>query len=138
MIWNLLLEGETTTTPPAPEGNPIGTIIMLIVFAVALVGMFVWQTISKKKKQKEAAQMVDSLKVGDKVKTIGGICGYVAQIDNNENTFVLETGMNGQTSYVKFTKEAIYQTAPANAPAPVETKEQPKEEPKKEEKTDAE
>jgi len=138
MIWNLLLEtGAEGTGTPEPQ---IGTIIMLIVFAVALVGMFVWQTISNKKKQKEAAQMVDSLKVGDKVKTIGGICGYVAQIDNNENTFVLETGMNGQTSYVKFTKEAIYQTAPANAPAPapVETKEQPKEEVKQEEKKDAE
>ena len=59
--------------------------------------------------------MVSSLKIGDKVKTIGGICGYVAQINDSENTFVLETGLEGNKSYVKFDKGAIYQTAPAKA-----------------------
>ena len=77
----------------------------------------IWQSISGKKKQKEAQAKVDALKVGDRVKTIGGVCGFVAEINNNENTFVLETGLDNNKSYVKFDKGAIYQTAPAEGSA---------------------
>ena len=61
--------------------------------------------------------MVTQLKIGDRVKTIGGICGFVAQINDGENTFVLETGLEGNKSYIKFDKGAIYQTAPAQGNA---------------------
>ena len=103
-----LLEGEA----PKQEGGA-GSIILLLVFVVAIIGLFIWQTVSGKKKQKEAQEMVNQLKIGDRVKTIGGICGFVVQINDAENTFVLETGLEGNKSYVKFDKGAIYQTAPA-------------------------
>ena len=74
--------------------------------------------------------MVNSLKVGDRVKTIGGVCGFVAEINDKENTFVLRTGLDGKESFVKFDKGAIYQTAPANGNANAEVKEEPKEEKK--------
>ena len=126
MIWNLLAEaGET-----APEQN-WGTIIIMIVLIVAIIGLFIWQTINGKKEQKEAQNMVNQLKVGDRVKTIGGICGFVAEINDAENTFVLETGLDDRKSYVKFDKGAIYQTAPAQGNA-VPAKEEKKEEPKAE------
>ena len=102
-----LLEGET----PKQEGGA-GSIILLLVFVVAIIGLFIWQTISGKKKQKEAQEMVNQLKIGDRVKTIGGICGFVEEINDAENTFVLETGTDDKKSYIKFDKGAIYQTAP--------------------------
>ena len=105
-LFNLL--GDT----PDQETSA-GSIILLLVFVVAIIGLFIWQTISGKKKQKEAQEMVNQLKIGDRVKTIGGICGFVVQINDAENTFVLETGLEGNKSYVKFDKGAIYQTAPA-------------------------
>ena len=108
MIWNLLETAET----------PVVSYVVMAVLVVAIIGLFVWQSISNKKRQKEAQDMVSSLKIGDKVKTIGGICGYVAQINDSENTFVLETGLEGNKSYVKFDKGAIYQTAPAKATEP--------------------
>lgn len=122
----------------AEEGG-LGSIIIMIVLIVAIIALFVWQTISGKKKQKEAQDMVDALKVGDRVKTIGGICGFVAEINNEENTFVLETGTDSSKSYVKFDKGAIYQTAPAQgnavaAPAEPAKTEAPAVEEKKEEK----
>ena len=101
----------------AEEGNNIGTYIVFGVLLVAIIGLFVWQSIAGKKKQKEAQDMVEGLKIGDRVKTIGGICGFVVEINNNENTFVLETGTNDKKSYVKFDKGAIYQTAPAEGAA---------------------
>ncbi len=109
MMFNLLAEGETSN---------VGSIIMLIVLFAAIVGLFIWQTISGKKKQKQAEETIKQLKVGDKVKTIGGVCGFVAEINDSENTFVLETGCDERKSYVKFDKGAIYQTAPAKTEEP--------------------
>ena len=105
--------------------------LMIGLLLVAMIGLFVWQSISGKKKQKEAQDMVNSLKIGDRVKTIGGICGFVAEINDAENTFVLRTGMEGNESFVKFDKGAIYQTAPAQGNAVPAPKEEKKEEPVK-------
>lgn len=115
-MYNLLLDGETS--------NP-ASIILIVVMLVAIVALFVFSSISNKKKQKEAQNMVNALKIGDRVKTIGGICGFVAEINDVENTFVLETGTDDKKSYVKFDKGAIYQTAPAQGncvAAPAEEK----------------
>ena len=101
MLSNLLAADITST-------------IMIVLLLVAIVGLFIWSSYSNKKRQKQAQEMVNGIKIGDKVKTIGGVCGYVAEIDDSENTFVLRTGMEGKDSYVKFDKGAIYQTAPAS------------------------
>ena len=127
-MLNLLLESGNKQ----PEGIDWKSLVIFGVLIVAIIGLFVWQSISGKKKQQQAQQMVDSLKIGDRVKTIGGICGFVAQINNDENTFVLETGLEENKSYVKFDKGAIYQTAPAEGNANVKPNEE-KVEAKKEE-----
>ncbi len=118
MIWNLLADAADET----PKGSNVGTIIIMVVLVVAIIGLFVWQSISGKKKQKEAQNMLNSIKVGDRIKTIGGVCGYLVEINDAENTIVIETGSDaeGNKSYIKFDKGAIYQTAPANAAAPAE------------------
>jgi len=142
-LYNLLFAlfdtqagGGSGETGKEAATNPVGTWIIFGVLIVAIIGLFVWQSISGKKKQKEAQNMVNSLKIGDRVKTIGGICGFVAQINDAENTFVLETGLEGNKSYVKFDKGAIYQTAPAqgSAVAQEETKTEEKKEEVKEDK----
>ncbi len=127
-----LLEGEATTSPK----DNLTSIIIMVVLIVGIIGLFIWQTISSKKKQKEAQEMVNTLKIGDRVKTIGGICGFVAQINDAENTFVLETGLDGSGSFIKFDKGAIYQTAPAQGNAVEAPVAEIKEEPAKEEKAE--
>ncbi|MBQ6980574.1 MAG: preprotein translocase subunit YajC [Clostridia bacterium] len=109
-MLNNLLAGTT-------GGNSTMITVVFIVIIVAMIGLLIWQTISGKKKQKEAQNMVNQLKKGDRVKTIGGVCGFVVEINDAENTFVLETGTDDNKSYVKFDKGAIYQTAPANGSA---------------------
>lgn len=134
MFFNLL--AEQSTDKPADN---TGSIIIMVALIVVFIGFFIWQSISNKKKQKEAQDKVNALKVGDRVKTIGGICGFVAEINDDENTFVLETGMADKKSYVKFDKGAIYQTAPAEGSAVAakeeEKKAEPAEQPKEEKKT---
>ncbi len=86
--------------------------VFIGIILVALVAFFVWSTISQKKKQKEFNRTIDAVKPGSKVKTIGGVCGEVVEVNDEENTFVLKTGTSdgNSVSYMKFDKQAIYQT----------------------------
>ena len=126
LLWNLLADAGSGSTEGANGGSSgLGTYIIMGVLLLAIIGLFIWQSRTNKKKQKEAQDMVNSLKIGDRVKTIGGICGFVAQINDAENTFVLETGLEENKCFIKFDKGAIYQTAPAQGnavAAPVEQK----------------
>lgn len=131
-MFNLLLESAGETAKSG-GGMSLSSIIIFGVMIVAVIGLFVWQSISNKKKRKQAQETLNQLKVGDRVKTIGGICGFVVEINDAENTFVLETGVGDNKSTVKFDKGAIYQTAPAQGnanPEPtaeVKTEEKPAE-----------
>lgn len=91
--------------------NTLYTWIILGVFVVILIAMFVLSSRKNKKRQQEAQEMLDAVKPGVKVKTIGGVCGIVVEVDDEENTFVLETG--SETSgkcFMKFDKQAIFQS----------------------------
>ena len=124
LLWNLLTEAGDTTTPPT-NNNQWVTWVMWGVVAVAIVVMMVFSRRNQKKRQEETQKTLDSIKPGNTVKTIGGICGTVVEVD--ETTFVLETGgENCGKSYVKFDKQAVYQTDAAAS------KEEPKAEEKKE------
>ena len=96
------------------EGGGMPGWIIYVVFGVIIVLLVVWMIFSgkKRKKQEEDAQkLVDAVGPGNKVKTIGGICGIVVEVDKEENTFVLETGTESTGKcYIKFDKQAIYQT----------------------------
>ena len=116
MLFNILAEEGGKT-------NNWTSYILIILVVVVLVGFFVWSAISNKKKQKQFNDTINAIKPGSKVKTIGGICGTVVSIDGEENTFVLKTGEEGSECYIKFDKQAIYQTdakpEPAQEEAPI-------------------
>lgn len=73
-----------TTTASAGMGP---SLIML----VAMFAIFYFMLIRpEKKRKKEEEQKRNDLKNGDRITTIGGICGVV--VDIKENKFVIETG----------------------------------------------
>ena len=111
----------------ATTSNPWGTIIWVVVIVALFVGMMFVNRRSQKKRQEEADKMLNAIKPGNKVKTIGGICGIVVEVCPDDNTFVLETGTeNSGKSYIKFDRQAIYQTDAVVEEQPV--KEEPVEE----------
>ena len=118
MLWNLL---TSTTSSGAGEGGNSGTIVFfLIMIAIIVVFMF-WNRQSQKKREKEINDTLDAIQPGNKVKTIGGICGVVVEICPEDNTFILETGSEtAGKSYIKFDKKAVYQTDAKKEEAPVE------------------
>ena len=64
----------------------------------------------RKKQEKQMNEKLDSLKVGDKVETIGRIYGTIVAVHDEENAVVLLTGDEQYPSYVKVDKMAIYRT----------------------------
>ena len=93
------------------NGQQWVSFVILGVLIVAIVVMFIFSGRSRKKQEQEAKNLIESVKPGNKVKTIGGICGIVVEVDATENTFVLETGteLSGKC-FIKFDRQAIYQT----------------------------
>ena len=86
-------------------------LVILAVLIVVVVVFYVLGSKKRKKQEKDAQDLINAVKPGNKVKTIGGICGIVVEVDNEENTFVLETGTETSgKSYIKFDRQAIYQT----------------------------
>lgn len=129
MLFNLL------TDDPNQGGGWVTYVILGVVIA-AVIGLLIWQSYSNKKRQKEANEMLTKLQKGDKIKTIGGVCGYLVEVNEEENTIVIETGNDEFKSYVKFDRNAIYQTgsmATETAPAQKAEEVKPVEEVKVEE-----
>lgn len=90
----------------ALDGGSIG---MLVVLIVLMVAMFAMSIIPQKKRQKKAQEMMNSIGVGTKVKTIGGFVGEVKKIDNVSNTFTLDISAEGDGStLVVIDRQAIY------------------------------
>lgn len=115
-LWNLL----TSSSDNQKEGDWM-TWVFLGVAVLLIVGMFFFNGRAQKKRQQEIQEILDALKPGCKVKTIGYICGVVVEVNREENTFVLETGSEtAGKSYMKFDIGAIYQTDAKKEAAPAE------------------
>lgn len=110
MWFNLLADADG-------DGFNWGSIVPIIIIIVLLVAFFVWSYISQKKKQKQFNETISAVKPGNKVKTIGGVVGEVVEVNDADETFVLKTGTEGNYSYMRFDKQAIYQTDATPAPA---------------------
>ena len=79
------LEG-TATTP-----NPTADLLSMLPMFAIMIALFYFMLIRpENKRKKEAEKMRSELKNGDRVTTIGGICGVV--VDVKSDKFVIETG----------------------------------------------
>ncbi len=132
MIWYLL---SGAADDSAAKGCDATSLIPFALILAAAVVLFFFSRRSQKKQQEKIDATLDAIQPGNKVKTIGGICGVVVELCPEDNTFILETGSETSgKSYIKFDKKAVYQTDAVPAPVVEET---PAEEAPVEETTDA-
>ncbi|MCQ2482871.1 MAG: preprotein translocase subunit YajC [Clostridia bacterium] len=96
VCFRMILEAEAV-----PEQQV--TFAPLIVFAVLMVAMYAILVLPQRKKEKELKKQVEELSVGDKVITIGGLVGFVANIKDNEVTISTSVA----NTLVTFQKAAI-------------------------------
>ena len=77
---------ETTTTTAA---TGVDMLSPLLIMGIMLVAMYLIMIRPENKRKKEAEQMRDAVKTGDKITTIGGIVGTVVHVKDDK--IVLET-----------------------------------------------
>lgn len=86
-----LLEAAAATDGAAQTGNTWLTLLLqLSPFILIIVLMYFFMIRPQKKKQQEEQKMRNSVRVGDELTTIGGICGRVVNI--KDDTLTIETG----------------------------------------------
>ncbi|NTW68550.1 MAG: preprotein translocase subunit YajC [Chlorobiaceae bacterium] len=89
--------------PPAggPAPNPFLQIVpMVLIFIV----FYFFMIRPQQKKQKDKEKVLDSLKRGDKVVTIGGIHGTVAGIDSDKKTVLVQVN---EATKITFDRTAV-------------------------------
>ncbi len=79
-------DGETQTKSAFPPN------IIIIFVMIAIMYLFIFR--GPKKKQKQHAQMVESLQKNDKVQTIGGILGTIIDVKDDEITLKVDESNN--------------------------------------------
>lgn len=105
-------EGTATTAGAAGDPTAVGGVgAMIASFAPMLLIILVFYFMlirPQRKREKETRAMLAALKVGDKIVTIGGICGKIVKI---KDTYVfIETGNIGtetEKSVIKMERDAI-------------------------------
>ena len=76
----------------------------MIITIVVMIAIFYFMLIRpENKRKKQAEEMRSAVKVGDKIITIGGVCGVV--VDIKEDSFVIET--SADCVRVEFKKWAL-------------------------------
>ncbi len=119
MLNSLILAADS-----ASSGNDKGW-IMYVVIGVVLVLMIVLTIVPQKKRQKEQQNMMNSLCVGTKLMTVGGIVGKITQV-NADNTLIVNVGTESNPTLIVIDKKAVGYVlekvaAPATETAPEET-----------------
>lgn len=101
MILTVLADG-VTQTGEATAANPLSMMLPFII----MIAVFYFMLIRpQKKREKEAKMMLGSLKVGDKIVTIGGIYGKITQL--KEDTLIIETGAINDKGTIKIARSAV-------------------------------
>ena len=93
----------------AENGNA-SSIVIYVVLIVAMLALLIMPYFTQKKKSQEFAKMLEAMKVGDLVKTAGGIIGRITKITDKGDikTVILETGSKSEKSYMEFDMAMIY------------------------------
>lgn len=100
-LMMLLDEAGTAAEMTGAEmGATFGPMLILVVMTIFF---YVAMIVPQRKKDKELKKQISELRVGDKVITIGGLVGFVANIKDDEVT--ISTSITN--TLVTFTKQSI-------------------------------
>lgn len=105
MFLSFLADEASTNNNQWVSYALIGVLVVILVVSMILMNR------RSKKREQEAQAIIDAVKPGNKVKTIGGVCGIVVEVNAEEDTFVLETGSEATGKcYMKFVRQAILES----------------------------
>ena len=91
-------------------GNNTMSIVLPVVLLVLVIGIFILNYFKSKKQRENMKNVVESLKVGDNVKTYSGFYGTIVEITETTDgkVAVLKTGNDKHVGYISIDMNAIY------------------------------
>lgn len=90
------------------QGGGLGSTVIMLVVMIAIFYFMIIRPENKRKKQTKA--MLDALKVGDSVTTIGGIIGKVLKVKDDK--VCIEIGDRTQKHPMTIKREAVASVVP--------------------------
>jgi len=96
----------TSEADAVAAGQTVGGFSIIIVYALLILALWFFMFRPQKKEQKRVAAMLADLAVGDCVLTTSGFYGVVIDIDDEDNTVIVEFG-NNKNCRIPMEKSAI-------------------------------
>ena len=109
---------------------------MFVILGVFLVLMIVMSIVPQRKQKKKQEEMMNSIQVGSKIMTIGGIIGVITEYDPATDYYTLNVGTKDKPSYMVIVKNAIRSKLDDSAVISYEAPKAEKKEEKEPEKKD--
>ncbi|MBR5077944.1 MAG: preprotein translocase subunit YajC [Victivallales bacterium] len=97
----------------APAGGGMGAMGQFLIFIPILGIMYFLMIRPQQQKQKQQAEMLKRLKVGDKVRTVGGILGTIKYV--SEQTVKLEVAPNTVIEFLRGAVDKVMEDTAAEA-----------------------
>ncbi|MFV0560218.1 MAG: preprotein translocase subunit YajC [Enterococcus sp.] len=85
----------------------MGSLPMILMFVV-LLGMWYFMSRTQKKQQQERQNLLDQMKKGDEVVTIGGLHGVISEINAEKSTILIDC----EGIYLEYDRAAIKSVTP--------------------------
>ncbi|MFO7881369.1 MAG: preprotein translocase subunit YajC [Kosmotogaceae bacterium] len=108
-LLGFVLYGPATSEPAQTETaatNGAGGMTGIIIWLVIMVGLFYFMIVfPQKRREKKFKQMMEKLKVGDRVVSAGGIIGKVTNME--KNTVRIRTGKGAELDLTRRSITAI-------------------------------
>ena len=97
----------------APAGGGMGAMGQFLIFIPILGIMYFLMIRPQQQKQKQQAEMLKRLKVGDKVRTVGGILGTIKYV--SEQTVKLEVAPNTVIEFLRGAVDKVMEDTASDA-----------------------
>lgn len=103
-----------------PPGGGMGNILVLVVLMFG--AMIVMQIFASRKEKKKREELLSSLKRHDRIQTVGGVIGTIAEIRDNE--VVLKVDESNNTK-IRLARSAVQQVLKSSSSSGASGEEQP-------------
>ena len=105
-LLDVLLFAATNGQQPQGRGNMSTFLIMIM----AIAFMFYFIILRPQKREQQTRQrMLQALKKGDKVVTVGGIHGTIVGIDDKKNQLIIEVTKNIKVAFSRTAVSSVVQ-----------------------------
>ena len=95
----------------APQGAPQGMGFMWIALLGIMLGMIVITSMSGRKERKRRAEMLSTLRRHDRVQTVGGIIGSVAEVRDDEVVLKVDEATNTKLRIARSSIQSVLKKA---------------------------